>query len=95
MADEHDPAAFLARFGWHPEPELIGVRDETGARAALQRLGYDTWDAALDYVYREAMRRTIGEPVGYAELRRSHFGPTGRPAPAPVRASSAPAEPER
>jgi aromatic-L-amino-acid decarboxylase len=83
-----DPAGaglgdFLARFAWHPEPELIGVRDEGAARPALERLGRDAWDAALDYLYGEAMRRTIGEPVGYAELRSRYFGDTGGPGAAP------------
>ena len=77
------PADFLARFAWHPEPELIGVRDEAPARPALERLGRDAWDAALDYLYGEAMRRTIGEPPGYAELRRVFFGDGGGPDAAP------------
>lgn len=70
-------------FDWHPEPELIGIRDPAASRAALERLGEATWRAALDYLYDEAFRRPMGEPVGYAELRRAFFGPTGRPSPAP------------
>ncbi|HEU0237147.1 MAG TPA: hypothetical protein VFR14_11975, partial [Candidatus Limnocylindrales bacterium] len=81
MPDDAEPADFLARFAWHPEPELIGVRDERAARPALERLGRDAWDAALDYVYGEAMRRTIGDPPGYVELRRVFFGATGGSAP--------------
>ena len=78
-----DSADFLARFAWHPEPELIGVRDEHAARPALERLGRDAWDAALDYLYGEAMRRTIGDPPGYAELRSVFFGDGGGPDAAP------------
>jgi aromatic-L-amino-acid/L-tryptophan decarboxylase len=72
------------RFDWHPEPELIGVRDETLSRDALERLGAATWSAALDYVYDEAMRRAMGEPSTYAELRREFFGASGGPARAPA-----------
>ena len=48
MADQtttRDPTAqvdlddYLSRFDWHPEPELIGFRDETASRAALASLG--------------------------------------------------------
>jgi glutamate/tyrosine decarboxylase-like PLP-dependent enzyme len=73
----------LARFDWHPEPELIDVRHEPLSRAALERISTATWQAALDYVYDEALRRAMGEPAGYAELRRTFFGATGAPASAP------------
>jgi aromatic-L-amino-acid decarboxylase len=54
MPDE-DP---LEPFRWHPEPEIIGA----ASRDALQRLGYATWDAALDYLFEEAARRAMGPP---------------------------------
>ncbi|MHB8398826.1 MAG: pyridoxal phosphate-dependent decarboxylase family protein [Candidatus Limnocylindrales bacterium] len=77
----------LDRFAWHPEPELIGIADEATSRPALERLGHDAWDAALDYVYREAFRRAMGEPADYAGLRRAFFGGSERapgPSPAPL-----------
>lgn len=80
--DAPDPA-YLDRFAWHPEPESIGVRHETLSRATLELLGRETWAVALDYLYGEAIRRAMGEPAGYAELRREFFGPTGGPSPAP------------
>jgi glutamate/tyrosine decarboxylase-like PLP-dependent enzyme len=69
------------RFDWHPEPGLVGFHDEDAARAALERLGSDTWTAALDWLYREAMRRPVA-PDAYPELRRRFYG-GGGPAPAP------------
>ena len=45
------------RFDWHPEPELIDVRDPERARTALERLGERTWDEALDWLYDHAMQR--------------------------------------
>ena len=73
----------LAPFRWHPEPELIGIRDAAASRAALETAGRETWRAALDWLYGEAMRRAMGEPVGYAELRREFFGDRLGPGPAP------------
>ena len=75
---------YLARFDWHPEPALIAPRDEATARPALERLGRDAWAAALDYLYGEAFRRSMGEPAGYAELRRTFFGEAAGPKPAPL-----------
>ncbi len=74
-----DPAI---RFGWHPEPELIGIDDEGRSRAALERLGNAAWQASLDYLYREAFRRSMGEPAGYAALRRVFYGDDGAGQPA-------------
>jgi len=71
-------------FSWHPEPELIGVRDPARSRAALERLGAATWGAALDYLYGEGLRRGTGEPDGYAELRARFYGAAGGPGPAPA-----------
>lgn len=77
---ETDP---LARFAWHPEPELIGYGD-AASRAAMERLGADTWATALDFLYDRAAERAMGDPAPYATLRASFFGPAGGPAPAPI-----------
>ena len=71
-------------FAWHPEPELLDIHDAATSRPALERLGAEAWTAALDYVYREGLRRGMGDPVGVEALRAVFFGPTGGPAPAPV-----------
>ena len=84
MSDPLDDLDPLAPFAWHPEPELIGIRDAGRSRAALERAGEVTWRAALDWLYDEAMRRAMGEPAGYADLRRAFFGPSLGPAPAPA-----------
>ena len=70
--------------GWHPEPELLDIRDEGLSRTALERLGEQAWTAALDYVYEHGMARAIGEPGDYEELRAIFFGPSGAAGPAPV-----------
>ena len=81
-----DIDAYLARFAWHPEPELIGFRDEGASRAAMRRLAADTWDEALDFLYEHAPERAMGDASSYDELRRRYFG-AGRPArPGPGRA---------
>ncbi len=80
---EVDPQAFLERFAWHPEPELIGIRDAAVSRPALERLGAAAWSTALDYLFDEALRRAMGEPAGYRDLRRRFFGPGAEPGPAP------------
>ncbi len=69
-------------FAWHPEPELIGFAGP-GARAALEELGRATWDAALDWLYGEAMRRPVAAE-GYEELRAEFFGPSNEPADPPL-----------
>jgi aromatic-L-amino-acid decarboxylase len=68
---------------WHPEPELITLRDEAVSRPALRDAGVAAWDAALDYLYRHALERGMGEIGDYAALRSRYFGPSGRPGPAP------------
>ena len=74
----------LEPFRWHPEPELIGIRDAATSRAALERAGEATWAASLDWLYDEAMVRAMGPPTGYAELRRAYFGSSDAPGPAPT-----------
>jgi aromatic-L-amino-acid decarboxylase len=81
MPDDTSPPT--GRFGWHPEPRLLDFADVT-ARPSLERLGTEAWAAALDYLYDHAFARSMGEPVGYAELREMFFGPSGGPAPAPA-----------
>jgi len=73
----------LAPFRWHPEPELIGIRDADASRAALERAGEATWRASLDWLYDESMVRAFGLPTGYAELRHLYFGDAGGPGAAP------------
>ena len=77
--DDQSPAD---RFGWHPEPELLGFGDPT-ARPALERLGAEAWATALDYLYEHAFVRAMGQPTGYAELREAFFGADRGPASAP------------
>ena len=81
MPDDR-PAARTGE-GWHPEPELLDIRDEESSRPALEALGEGAWSAALDYVYDHGMERAIGEPGDYEELRALFFGPSGMPAAAP------------
>ena len=81
---EPDLDAYLARFDWHPEPELVGYRHEGASRESLRRLGADTWAAALDFLYDHAAERAMGDPAPYAALRASFFGAAGGPAPAPA-----------
>jgi len=88
MASPHDPDAFLERFAWHPEPELIGHRDGSRARDALERLGSETWASALDFLFEHAATRAMGAPSGYDAARRAFFGEADGmalgPSPAPV-----------
>jgi aromatic-L-amino-acid decarboxylase len=72
------------RFAWHPEPELIGYGEAATARAAMERLGSDTWATALDFLYDQAARRAMGDPSPYAAIRAAFFGERGGPAPAPA-----------
>jgi aromatic-L-amino-acid decarboxylase len=70
-------------LGWHPEPELLDVRDEARSRPALERLGAETWATGLDYLYEHGLDRALGEPTRYDDMRRVFFGPSGRPSAAP------------
>jgi len=80
--DADRPTARLA--DWHPEPELIVLRDEARSRAALRAAGAATWETALDYLYRHAFERAMGEPGDYRSLREHYFGNAGRPGPPPA-----------
>ena len=78
------------RFAWHPEPELIGYGDAATSRAAMERLGADTWATALDFLYDQAAHRAMGDPAPYADaprhvLRGDAAGRRRRPArPRPI-----------
>jgi len=72
------------QFAWHPEPELIGYGDSATSRAAMERLGADTWATALDFLYDQAAERAMGDPTPYAGLRAKFFGVIGGPAQAPI-----------
>ena len=84
-----DIDAYLARFTWHPEPELVGYRDEAASRAALAALGERTWADALDFLYGIAQVRAMGDPSPYDEARRRYYasdpaGARSGPGPAPM-----------
>jgi aromatic-L-amino-acid decarboxylase len=84
MAGADDRLTGRTGEGWHPEPELLDIRDETRSRRMLERMGEAAWTAALDYVYDHGLERAIGEPADYEALRLEFFGPSGRPEPAPT-----------
>jgi glutamate/tyrosine decarboxylase-like PLP-dependent enzyme len=69
-------------FEWHPEPALVGYRDEAEARDALAELGRLIWETALDHLYDEGSARVIAGDT-YPEMRRRYFGPSNEPAPQP------------
>jgi glutamate/tyrosine decarboxylase-like PLP-dependent enzyme len=68
--------------GWHPEPDLLVVRD-AASREAVQAAGEAIWTAALDYLYDHALTRAMGAPSDYDALRAEFFGAAGGPASAP------------
>lgn len=70
-------------LSWHPEPELIDVRDPERSRAALEELGEAMWTEALDWLYRHALARPTSA-LAYPELRKEFFGESGRPGPPPA-----------
>jgi len=82
MNDRPDLPSF--DVSWHPEPELLDIRDEATARPVLERLGAETWAAVLDYLYQHGLVRGMGEGNGLAELRATMHPDTGQPGPAPV-----------
>src|SRR5215218_10702008 len=83
MTADDVPGDPLDRFRWHPEPELIGIRDAAASRDALERVGQATWSASLDWLYDRAMVRAMGMPTGFEELREAYFGAARGPGPAP------------
>ncbi|HXJ64947.1 MAG TPA: UPF0158 family protein, partial [Actinomycetota bacterium] len=78
--EEGEPGAAL--HPWHPQPELLGFRDPGAARGPLEALGHATWGTALEFLFDEAMRRSIGTGP-YPEIRRMYFGDSAEPGPAP------------
>ena len=68
-----DPFASL------PEPELVDIRHEDVARAALDRFGRALWDEALRYLYEDAaerpLRRVTHLPVPLLQIRLRPAGP--------------------
>jgi glutamate/tyrosine decarboxylase-like PLP-dependent enzyme len=78
-----NPEHVSDRFDWHPEPELIAIRDAATSREALRWAGAATWETALDYLYDHAFERAMGEPVEHDALRALFFGASGGPAAAP------------
>ncbi len=69
------------RFGWHPDPELIG-HDDPEALGAITELGRETWQVATDWLRDEASNRPV-TGLGFQELRERYFGP-GVPGPGPA-----------
>jgi aromatic-L-amino-acid decarboxylase len=75
------------RFDWHPEPDLIDVRDPERARAALKNLGERMWAEALDWLYTYAMTRPTA-PGLYPEMRTTYYGASSGPGPAPAQGTT-------
>jgi aromatic-L-amino-acid/L-tryptophan decarboxylase len=82
-ADHLDFRTYRDRFAWHPEPELVGIRDATLNRAALEEAGAMIWAAALDYLFDHGLERATGEPIGYDEMRTLYYGGSAGPGDAP------------
>jgi aromatic-L-amino-acid decarboxylase len=76
---EREPAA--ERFGWHPDPGLIG-HDDPAAIGALAALGEDAWRTALEFLTDEALRRPVAG-LAYPTMRERFFGPAHGPSAAP------------
>ena len=74
---------YLERFAWHPEPELIGFRDEAASREEVRRLGEAAWAVAVDYLYEQAARRAMGAAHDYETARATFFADAPGPSPAP------------
>jgi len=71
------------RFDWTPEPELLDITQRERSRAALESLSEATLREALDWLYDEALERPIRGQT-YPQARRTFFGPSDGPAPAPM-----------
>jgi aromatic-L-amino-acid decarboxylase len=84
--NEHDPRQRRTpagqRFGWHPDPDLIG-HDDPAALATVGALGDDAWGAAMDWLREHASVRPV-PGLSYEELRSTFYGAEGRPPPAPA-----------
>jgi glutamate/tyrosine decarboxylase-like PLP-dependent enzyme len=80
---EFDGTAYLERFAWHPEPELIGFRDAAASREGVRRLGEATWAVAVDYLYEQAAKRAMGAAHDYGTARATFFADAPGPSPAP------------
>jgi aromatic-L-amino-acid/L-tryptophan decarboxylase len=80
---EFDRTVYLERFAWHPEPELIGFRDEAASREGVRRLGEATWAIAVDYLYEQAAKRAMGASHDYDTARATFFADAPGPSPAP------------
>ena len=89
--DRTAPDDSLDAFAWHPEPELLGIRDAATSREPLRAAAAATWEAALDYLYEHAFVRGMGEPAGYEDLRAIYFGAAGSPGRAPEAPTPLPA----
>ena len=70
------------RFAWHPEPELIGIRDGAVSRPALERLGR----RGLGHRARLHLRR--GVPAGDGRAGRVRRAPADRSSAAAARATA-------
>jgi glutamate/tyrosine decarboxylase-like PLP-dependent enzyme len=68
---------------WHPEPDLLSIRDPAISREPLEGAGEAIWRAALDYLYDHAFARAMGAPIDYDALRAEFYGATGGPGRAP------------
>lgn len=80
-AERHPREPPAARYGWHPQPDLLDFGSQQG-REALELLGRGAWAAALDYLYGEAMRRAVA-PDSYPARRHTYFGAADAPGGAP------------
>jgi aromatic-L-amino-acid decarboxylase len=86
-AEPSDEGGGDALHDWHPQPALLSFTDPAFARGPLEELGRETWGTALEFLFEEAMRRSIGTGP-YPEIRRGYFGETGEPGSAPAAPST-------
>ena len=80
-----DLDAYLAGFDWHPEPELIGYRDEGASRVAMERLGRDDLAGGARLRLRHRGRASDGRRVAVRRGPTPLLRPVGRwPSPRPT-----------